>query len=437
LHREKSVKMKKIPFLFISLLICAHVLAGSKVYTKMTSKPQSGWPGKYLIVYEVSDTKAYVWDGTDDSGNYTEKSISDNKITANDLDAYLVTVSEESKNKYGVKAADGYISTKAGKNGIEYSKGAVDCTIQSNGGYVILETNTNTCRFVYNTKAGRFRFYYDEKKKWALNDYKNICFYVEGDVDVEPSANTLDINYAHAEMYACESKFPTTSNPYYQYYSTYLLLLQEEDENAVPQIGLEILAPTQYSLARTYKSDYTNTASGYINITAGSKHSFFIFPSKEGGTQGSIVKAEMKITKVGPSKQLNAYVYHIKLEFTDSNKKIWTLDKDLDVYAWWIDCDRNGKDLKDMEPVAFALESGKHVTEVEKDDSDKEDDNEEENEDDNQEQEEEQEDKPEPDALPNVKDLSSMQHIKYMHDGVLYIYHNGVLYNTIGQPIHP
>lgn len=73
--------------------------------------------------------------------------------------------------------------------------------------------------------------------------------------------------------------------------------------------------------------------------------------------------AEMTITKVGKSSKPNAYVYHIKLEFTDSNRKIWKLDKDLDVYAWWIDCNRSGKELEDMEPVAFPLESGKHETE--------------------------------------------------------------------------
>ena len=72
----------------------------------------------------------------------------------------------------------------------------------------------------------------------------------------------------------------------------------------------------------------------------------------------------MTITKVGKSSKPNAYVYHIRLQFTDSNQKIWTLDKDMDVFAAWVDCDRSGQNPVDMEPVFFALESGNHVSEA-------------------------------------------------------------------------
>lgn len=354
---EMKARFLGILFFLLGTIVYAH----SATYSRLGSKPEAGWQGKYLIVYET-DTKAYVWNGEDAAGNYTQVTIANGKFTSDKVADYLVTVTDEGSGKYGVKAADGYISTKAGDNGITYSKGAVDCTIKDNGGYVMLETNTNTCRFVYNTTANRFRFYYDKDKAWKSNDYKNIRFYIEGDKDPEPSSQTLDINYAHAEMYACESKFPTQSNPNNQYFTTFLWLLQKEDSTAVPQVGLEILAPTQYSIAGTYRSDYTDQQKYFIHTTGGSKHSFFIFPSKAeaGYSQAAINVAEMKITKVGQSKLPNAYTYHIKLEFTDSNKKIWTLDKDLDVYAWWIDCDRSGKELVNMEPVAFTLESGNH-----------------------------------------------------------------------------
>ena len=36
------------------------------------------------------------------------------------------------------------------------------------------------------------------------------------------------------------------------------------------------------------------------------------------------------------------------------------MDKDIDIYAWWIDCNRSGDQEENMEPVAFALESGNH-----------------------------------------------------------------------------
>jgi len=403
--------MKKIYVILFALLCVTSFSVKATVYTRLGAKPEAGWPGKYLIVYEATDTKAYIWDGTDASGNYLQATIANGKITADNLNDCLVTVSAEGTNQYGIKSSEGYIGCEAKKNSLVFTKGAVACTLKDNGGYVMLETNTNTCRFVYNTTANRFRFYYDSDKKWNSTDYRNIRFYVEGDQEIQPSANTLDINYAHAEMYACDSKFPTQSNPYYQYYSTFLFLAQEEDDNAVPQIGLEILAPTQYSIADTYASASATseaaTKAGYINISAGSSHSYFTFPSKAeaGYSTAALQVAEMKITKVGSSKQPNAYTYHIKLEFTDSNKKIWTLDKDLDVYAWWIDCDRSGKELQDMDPIAFALESGNHNTET---------------------------------AIREVEGQKSKvesQKSKVIRNGNLYIEYEGKTYNLLGLPI--
>ena len=362
--------MRKIYSLLL-VLSCMMAAQAATVYTRINTKPAEGWPGTYLIVYEKSDTEALIWNGEDASNNTVTATIKDGKITSETLADYQVVVTQEGSNKYYIKAKDGYIGCDAKKNGLTLTNGGRECTITQNGSYTMLETNSNTCRFLYykpSTGASRFRFYYDEKKKWADTDKHNIHFYVLGEVEQEEPQNKLDINYAHVEMYACESKFPTQNNPYDQYFMTFMFLAQEESDEAVPQIGLEFLAPTQYSIEGTYKSDYTPGQKYFLNCQAGSKHSYFIFPSKaeQGWSQASLNLAEMKITKVGPSTKPNAYVYHIKLEFTDSNKKNWSLDKDLDVYAWWIDCDRSDKNnLQNMDPVAFALESGNHNTQEE------------------------------------------------------------------------
>ena len=361
--------MKKVTIL-ICWLCCAWVSQATTVYTRISSKPTAGWPGTYLIVYEKSETEAIIWNGEDAPGNIVKAAIADGRITSEELADYQVVVTEENSNRYYVKAKNGYIGTDSKKNGLTFTTGGRECTIQQNGSYTMLETNTNTCRFLcYEPSKGtyRFRFYYDDKKKWSDTDKHNIHFYVLGEVEQEEPQNKLDINYAQIEMYACESKFPTQSNPYDQYFMTFMFLAQEEADDAVPQVGLEILAPTQYSIEGTYTSDYTPGVKYFLNCQAGSKHSYFIFPNKSGQGWGeaSITLAEMKVTKVSKSKQPNAYVYHIKLEFTDSNKKIWSLDKDLDVYAWWIDCNRSGKTETDMDPVAFELESGSHDTQSE------------------------------------------------------------------------
>ncbi len=359
----ENIIMRKTFWVILVGLLSAVCAQAATVYTKVTTKPTNDWPGTYIIVYEQSATQALVWNGEDASSNYQQVTISNGKITSDDLADYQVTVTKEGNNKYYVKAKDGFIGCSAKSNNITFNSGGQACTIQSNGGYVMLETNTNTCRFVYNTNANRFRFYYDKNgNKWADSDYRNICFYVLGDVEQEDPDNLLDLGYAHAEMYACESNFPTQSNPYDQYFMTFLYLAQEESNEAVPQIGLEILAPTQYSIEGTYKSDYTPGQKYFLNCQAGSDHSYFIFPnnSTQGWGQASIKLATMTITKVGPSLFPNAYVYHIKLVFTDSNQKIWTLDKDMDVYAWWIDCNKTTNPVSNMDPVAFTLESGNH-----------------------------------------------------------------------------
>lgn len=360
--------MKKQVFcLLFIFLTCS--LSATTVYTRVNARPSEGWAGTYLIVYEKSSTEAYVWNGEDASNNFVAINLANGKITSDNLEDYQVTVSQESTNRYYVKAQAGYIGCDAKKNGLTFSNGGKECTLQSNGGYTILETNTNTCRFLcYESSSNfRFRFYYDSDKKWDDSNKHNICFYVLGDVEQGEAANQLDLSYAHAEMYACESKFPANGDLNNQYFLTYLWLAEEEDYNAVPQVWLEILAPTQYSIAGTYKSDYTSGVKYFINCQAQSKHSYFIFPSsaEQGWSQASINLAEMTITKVGASSYSNAYTYHIKLVFTDSNKKIWTLDKDMDVFGWWIDCDRSGAEDTDMEPVAFTLESGNHTTSLE------------------------------------------------------------------------
>ena len=355
-------------FIYLTFALCATFSLSAATYTKLEGKPTNGWDQlKCIIVYEVSDTKAYVWNVADEPGNYVQATIANGKITSDDLTAYEVAISEEKSNTYYLKTSEGFIGCAAKSNDIDFGTSGRACTLSVNGSYVILETNTNTCRFLYNTNGNRFRFFYDSTKKWNDTQKKNICFYVLGDVEQEEAKNKLDLNYAQADLFACDSKFPTQNNQVDQYFFTQLFLAQEESEEAVPQVNLEILAPTQYSLAGTYKSDYTANKKFFLNCQAGSKHSYFIFPNKseQGWGEASIKVAEMTITKVGKSQYPNAYVYHIKLVFTDSNQKIWTLDKDMDVYGTWSDCDRSGDTPTDMPYVGFAFESGNHNTESE------------------------------------------------------------------------
>ncbi|MBR4432136.1 MAG: hypothetical protein IKS76_02925, partial [Paludibacteraceae bacterium] len=111
---------KTLLLLALSWVGLAH---GATVYTRINSKPAEGWPGTYLIVYEASETQAIIWNGEDASGNVVTATITDGKITAENLADYQVVVTEESNNRYYVKAKDGYIGAKAKQNSLEFSNG--------------------------------------------------------------------------------------------------------------------------------------------------------------------------------------------------------------------------------------------------------------------------------------------------------------------------
>ena len=139
--------MKNILF-SVLLLGSALFSHAATVYTRVNTQPSEGWSGTYIIVYEKSETVAYVWNGEDSNNNYTQVAIQNGKITSEDLADYQVTVSQEGSNKYYVKTKNGYMGTNAKQNGLTLTGGGKECTIASNGGYVMLETNTNTCRFL-------------------------------------------------------------------------------------------------------------------------------------------------------------------------------------------------------------------------------------------------------------------------------------------------
>lgn len=348
--------MKKT-FTLFTLLLVALVL-NATTYTRVGAKPAS-WPGTYILVYEKSGTEAYVWNCEGGSGNYVEVALANGKITSNNIDQYQVTINQESSNNYGLRTANGFVYTEAGKNSLGVDKpSAQGCQIQMNGSYADITTNNGTQKLLFNTSNDRFRFYYDNSKQFTGKG-EHIYLYAVGDHEVVESGNALDINYAQADFFACDSKFSPVSA---QYYSVNLFLGQEESEDAVPQVVLTMLAYTQYSIAGTYKSSdyYQDGKAGFIHETGGSNFSYIVFPSKEGGTQGSIRECVMQVTTVGASQHINAYKYHFKLSLTDSNNKVWTLDKDLDVYATWTDCDRSGGTPQDMDYVPFTLESGNH-----------------------------------------------------------------------------
>lgn len=387
--------------LTIGLLLVA-LSVNAKTYTRVGSK-QEDWSGTYLLVYENSSTQAYVWNCEDKSSNYEKISqTTAGKITSDDLAGYEVELRKEGSGQYGiyVKSGEnkGYIGTKAKNNGILFGNSSAQVfTLQFMSPYVYLETNSKTQRFFFYPKDNRFRIYYDKGKD---TNYKNITLYKEGDGEVTPAGNVLNLHYAQADFYACSSVFSGT----YPYWDVDLTLAAEDDEQAVPMVWMQILSYSQYSIAGTYKGTWTDGRAGYIHATTSCGAACagaWLMSKKETPYQVAIRDANLEIKPVKKSSKPNFYTYHIKMDFLDSNGTTWAFDDNIDVYGVWIDCDRsNPKSPVDMDPVPFTLEGNSHGQET---------------------------------ALPVV--LPSRAAHKYIDKGRLVLEVQGLKYSVLGQII--
>jgi len=328
--------MKKILFLVTMLTICFNLLADT--YTRI-GITQTDWSGDYIVVYEVSATKGYVFTLDDASSNFQEVALSNGKITAS-VSEYQIAVAKESTNAYSLHTSQGYMGGEAGKNKIIYSSGATSCTLGYNGGATQLTANSGTLSFLYNAQDTRFRFYYDASKQWTGKEH--IQFYKLGDFDVVDSSNDLETKYVQADFYSRYSNW--TDKLFY----CQLQLAQSDYEAGVPYVWMAIQTNNLTSIAGSYSSKNPNDQAGYIFVS-NSEDSGITFPSSEGGTNGKITEADLTLT---PTTKVNdsLYNFQIELRLIDSNKKVWTLSKELPIQAYFIDRVQ-GNEEEDMDPV--------------------------------------------------------------------------------------
>lgn len=332
--------MKKHFFLLPMLMFCLNLSA--ETYTRIGIK-QTDWSGDYIAVYEMSDTKGYVFTLNDVSGNYQEVTLSNGKITAN-LNDYHITVAKEGY-AYSLRTSLGYMGGEAGKNKIVYSAGPKTCEITYSAGATLVTTGSGTLALLYNPQDPRFRFYYDSSKKW--DGKERIQLYKLGDFEVVDSSNDLATKYVQADFYARYSDW--TNKLYY----CQLQLAQSPYETGVPYVWLGIQTSSLTSLGGSYSSKNSYTKPGYIFVS-NSADSGITFPSSEGGTNGKITEAELKLTPVSKVND-SLYNFRIELRLIDSNKKVWVLNKELPIYAYFIDRVLE-KPEEDMDPVWQTLE---------------------------------------------------------------------------------
>lgn len=199
--RKRLLAIFLVALMLVSMLPATAAAADEGVYKKVTSD-QTDWTGEYLLVYEASETQAYVFDGSlsdlDDVNNYKELVIADGAITADR--AYSVTV-EAVTGGYVIKATNGqYIYAPSESNTIATSSNQITAakypitfSVASDGVDIVLDSGPHM-RFNASGDQMRFRYY----KSTTYTNQKPVTLYKLEGGSTEPEPGTVPIATALA-----------------------------------------------------------------------------------------------------------------------------------------------------------------------------------------------------------------------------------------------
>ena len=153
--------MKKLFSLIAAVLFAGSMFAAE--YVKVTAAPEN-WAGEYLIVYENSETEAFVFNGQDAVNGYAAATIADGKITSSDLAAYEATIAAM-EGGYSVKVGEKYLSGTSKNNKIIFTDDAALNTLEYSTDNVLIISNTSVLRFNSASNQLRFRYYKAEARQ--------------------------------------------------------------------------------------------------------------------------------------------------------------------------------------------------------------------------------------------------------------------------------
>ncbi len=167
----------------IAITQVAQGASTDKYFVKVT-KSSDDLTGEYLIVYEKSDTEAYVWNLTDDSGNFITADISNLGILSNaeTTNNYIVSISK-SGNGYLLCATAGvydgkYIYHTGAKSnkiyfGIQSEAEKYLNTISiKNDGSADIVSSERLIRYLNSNSAERIRYYKTTSGGKSVHLYK-------------------------------------------------------------------------------------------------------------------------------------------------------------------------------------------------------------------------------------------------------------------------
>lgn len=158
-------------------------------YKKVTEAP-ADWSGTYVLVYENSETEAYVWTGVDAVNCFTKATIENGKISGEFVTLTIAALD----NGYSILLNGGtnngkYVYRSSSSNGLNIDGTQGLNTISINGNAVEIVSSETTLKFNKNSDQLRFRYF--AKGQQPVQLYKLVPAaheHVEGDGIVTKAA---------------------------------------------------------------------------------------------------------------------------------------------------------------------------------------------------------------------------------------------------------
>ena len=149
--------MKKFTLLLAAAMLSS--MSFATTFEKVTAEP-ADWTGEYLLVYENSETEAYVWNGIDAASNYSPATIADGAIEV--ADAVTIKIATMTGG-YSVLVNGGtnngkYIYGTSKNNKLKFDKDPVANTLAYTDSHVVM-TSGEIMAFNKTSGQTRFRYY--------------------------------------------------------------------------------------------------------------------------------------------------------------------------------------------------------------------------------------------------------------------------------------
>lgn len=284
---------QKFKLLFAALMLL--MMSGpswGQTYQKVTSVP-TDWSGQYVVVFENTETEAYIFNGQDATSDYVTAAIASNAIASIPDGAAILTIAPMDGG-YSIQITTGggsnnmkYISGTSGSNKINFGTSPVLNTLECESDGVKITSNTSVFRFNNSSNNYRFRYF----KSSTYTSQKAVQLYKKTDGPVTetvatPTFSPAGGNYTEAQnvsiscatsgatiYYTTDGSAPTTSS------SVYSSPIAVSTTTTLKAIGVKsgmdnsavasatYTFPAEYATIAAWRADHTVTSTATSVIT--------------------------------------------------------------------------------------------------------------------------------------------------------------------------